>query len=317
MSREDEIIKWLLNGDVSIQYYVHKDLLSSDSMAQQKLQERIERGGWGAQLLSQRQGNGHWGRGFYVPKWTSTHYTLLDLRNIGLPRENEQARSSIKMIFNGAIGRDGGIDYSKHLKRQQSDVCIDGMVLNFASYFQQVTPQLLRIIDLLLSVQMKDGGWNCEHIHGATHSSLHTTVSVLEGLLEYKQTGVNYRKKEVEKAEKEGVEFILEHQLYKSHRTGDTIDKKMLMLSYPSRWRYDILRVLDYFQLAEIKYDDRMNSAIEVLFKKQRKDGKWPLQMKHPGRVHFDMEKAGQASRWNTLRALRVLRHYETSRTYS
>lgn len=317
MSREDEIIEWLLNGDVSIQYYVHKDLLSSDSVARQKLQERIEREGWGAQLLSQRQENGHWGRGFYVPKWTSTHYTLLDLRNIGLPRESEKARSSIKMIFNEAIGIDGGIDYSKHLKRQRSDVCIDGMVLNFASYFQQITPQLLKIIDLLLSVQMKDGGWNCEHIHGATHSSLHTTVSVLEGLLEYKQTGVDYRKKEVEKAEKEGIEFILQHQLYKSHRTGETIDKKMLMLSYPSRWRYDILRAFDYFQSAKIKYDDRMNSAIEVLFKKQRKDGKWPLQMKHPGQVHFDMERAGQASRWNTLRALRVLRHYEKSRAYS
>ncbi len=310
MSREDEIIEWLLNGDVSIQYYVHKDLLSSDLATQQKLQKRIERGGWGALLLSQRQENGHWGRGFYVPKWTSTHYTLLDLKNIGLPRENEKVRSSIKMIFNEAIGIDGGIDYSKHLKRQQSDVCIDGMVLNFASYFQQITPQLLRIVDLLLSVQMKDGGWNCEHIQGATHSSLHTTASVLEGLLEYRKAGVDYRRKEVEKAEEEGTEFILQHQLYKSHRTGETIDKKMLMLSYPSRWRYDILRAFDYFQSAKIKYDHRMNSAIEVLLKKQRKDGKWPLQMKHPGQVHFDMEKARQASRWNTLRALRVLRHY-------
>ena len=317
MNKEDRIIQWLLNGDVSIQYYVYKDLLNLDLGALQKLQKRIESEGWGAHLLSERQENGHWGRGFYQPKWTSTHYTLLTLKNIGLPRENEQARSSIKMIFNEAIGRDGGINYSKNLKRQESDVCIDGMVLNLASYFQQITPQLLKIIDLLLSVQMKDGGWNCEHIHGATHSSLHTTVSVLEGLLEYKQTGVDYRKKEVEKAEKEGTEFILEHQLYKSHRTGETIDKKMLMLSYPSRWRYDILRAFDYFQSAKIKYDDRMNSAIGVLLKKQRNDGKWPLQMKHPGQVYFNMEQVGQASRWNTLRALRVLRYYGISNSYA
>ncbi len=176
MGKEDRIIDWLLDGEASIQYYVHRDLLSSDLTTQQKLQKRIEREGWGAQLLSKRQENGHWGRGFYQPKWTSTHYTLLDLKNIGLPRENEKARSSIRMIFNEAIGRDGGINYSKTLKRRKSDVCINGMVLNFASYFQQIIPRLLRITDLLLSVQMKDGGWNCEYIHGATHSSLHTTV---------------------------------------------------------------------------------------------------------------------------------------------
>ena len=114
---------------------------------------------------------------------------------------------------------------------------------------------------------------------------------------------------EIEEAEAQGIEFILKHKLFQSHQTGKIIDNKMLMLSYPSRWRYDILRALDYFQTAKIKYDRRMNAAIEILIKKRRKDGKWPLQMKHPGRVHFDMEAAGRPSRWNTLRSLRVLHH--------
>lgn len=317
MSKEAQIIEWLLNGDVSIQYHIYKDLLNSDISIQQNLQKRIEKEGWGAQFLSERQESGHWGRGFYQPKWTSTHYTLLDLKNIGLPKENKKVKNSVNMVLNQPFGKDGGINYAKTKIVKYSDVCINGMILNFASYFNSKDSKLHSIIDYLLSVQMNDGGWNCEYIHGATHSSLHTTISVLEGFLEYRKARVGYRKEEIEEAENLGIEFILKHQFYKSHRTGETIDKKMLMLSYPSRWRYDILRALDYFQSDKIKYDDRMNSAIEVLLKKQRKDGKWPLQMKHPGQVHFDMERVGQASRWNTLRALRVLRYYGICHAYA
>jgi hypothetical protein len=85
----------------------------------------------------------------------------------------------------------------------------------------------------------------------------------------------------------------------------------MLMLSYPSRWKYDILRALDYFQFAGSNYDPRMQDALDILKKKRRKDHKWPVQAKHPGQTHFDMEKTGSPSRWNTLRALRVLKHFD------
>jgi len=315
MNKEEQLIEWLLNGDVSIQYQVHRDLLKSDLKIQEKLQRRIEKEGWGREFLSKQREDGHWGNGFYDPKWTSTHYTLLDLKNLGLPNDNEKVRSIIETLLKTKIFDDGGINYARTIK--VSDICINGMVLNFSSYFNVITPETYKIVDYLLFHQMKDGGWNCEHIHGATHSSLHTTISVLEGFHEYKKAGVDYRREEIEKAEREGIEFILKHQLFKSHRTGEIIDKKMLMLSYPSRWRYDILRALDYFQSANIKYDDRMNSAIEVLLKKQRNDGKWPLQMKHPGQVHFDMERIGQASRWNTLRALRVLKCYGIRHAYA
>ena len=142
------------------------------------------------------------------------------------------------------------------------------------------------------------------------HSSLHTTLSVIEGILEYSLNGYKYRLKELQNAELQAREFILQHKLYQSHRTGDTIDKKMLLLSYPSRWRYDILRALDYFRYAGVEFDIRMQDAINILKKKQKTDKKWPLQAKHKGSVHFDMEKSGEVSRWNTLRALRVLNHF-------
>jgi hypothetical protein len=132
----------------------------------------------------------------------------------------------------------------------------------------------------------------------------------LEGIQEYKANGYAYRLDELEEAAARAREFILMHRLYLSDRTGEIINKRFLMLSYPSRWFYDILRALAYFQSAGVPYDPRMGPALDVLQKKRRKDGTWPVQAKHTGQVHFNMEKTGGSSRWNTLRALRVLEHF-------
>ncbi len=186
------------------------------------------------------------------------------------------------------------------------------MGLNYACYFGADEKELRSIVDFILSQQLEDGGFNCQlNRSGAVHSSLHTTISILEGILEYEDNGYKYRIKELKEVEQASREFILQHKFFRSHRTGAIIDKKMLMLSYPSRWKFDILRALDYFQFAGVKYDNRMDDAIQVLLKKRKKDGTWPVQAKHPGQTHFDMEETGSASRWNTLRALRVLKHFE------
>lgn len=302
----EKIINWLLEGDVSIQYQVHRDLLS---VHREDLRNRIASEGWGFKYLSFQKGNGHWGRKFYQPKWTSTHYTLLDLKNLGISPKNPKIRRTIIMLLEQEKGEDGGINPSGTIKN--SDVCLNGMVLNYSSYFRVNETELKSIVDFLISQQMKDGGFNCHsNRKGAVHSSLHTTLSVAEGIFEYLKNGYKYRISELQKAEQESREFILQHRLFKSDRTGEIINKKMLMLSYPSRWRYDILRALDYFKFAGVDYDNRIDNAIEVLLKKRRKDGKWPLQTKHPGQTHFDMEEVGKPSRWNTLRALRVLGHF-------
>ena len=158
---------------------------------------------------------------------------------------------------------------------------------------------------------MQDGGFNCDsNRKGTIHSSMHTTISVVEGILEYAKNGYRYRLKELQEAEDKSRTFLLQHRLFRSDRTGNIIDKKMLMLSYPSRWRYDILRAMDYLRLAGVEYDARMDDAIDVLLKKRRADGKWPVQARHPGQTHFIMEKTGKPSRCNTLRALRVLNYF-------
>jgi hypothetical protein len=304
---DNYIIEWLLDSDVSIQYQVYRDLLNIDKP---DLKKKISKEGWGDKFLSFRNTNGHWGLGFYQPKWISSHYTLMDLRHLEISSKTRKTKETIQKIINSDKGADGGINPSGTIK--QSDVCINGMFLNYASYFGTKEEDLKSIVDFIILQQLPDGGFNCQfNRQGARHSSLHSTLSVIEGIREYSKCGYQYRLEELEKIEKESQNFILVHKLYKSHRTGDIIDKKMLLLSYPSRWRYDILKALDYFQFAKVGLDNRMNDALDMLIKKQLADKKWPLQAKHAGKVHFDMENTGDSSRWNTLRVLRVLKHFD------
>ncbi len=305
--KNQQIIQWLLEGDVSIQYQTHRDLLGEDK---KDLQDRIATEGWGKRFLWKRKPNGHWGHKFYQPKWTSTHYTLIDLRNLCIWQDHPVIRETIEMILADEKAEDGGI--LPIGKPQLSDLCINGMFLNYASYFKMNEEGLHSVIDCILNQVMPDGGFNCEsNRHPTRHSSLHTTISVLEGISEYEIQGYSYRLSEIKQAKQSAVEFIMMHQLFLSDRTGEIINKDFLKLSYPSRWRYDILRALDYFWHSKTPWDDRMEPAVAVLQKKRNKGLTWNVQAKHPGQVHFDMEKAGKPSRWNTLRAMRVLNHFK------
>ncbi|MBT8219531.1 MAG: hypothetical protein KJP00_06895 [Bacteroidia bacterium] len=303
----DEIIKWLLSGDVSIQYQVHRDLLATD---REDLRQRIAKGGWGKKFLSLRNPNGHWGQKFYQPKWISTHYTLLDLRNLCLPQDNHICTETLTIVVDNEKSQIGCI--LPIGKEQKCDICVNGMFLNYAAYFKVDEDQLKSIVDFILDGVMTDGGFNCQYNRsGAVHSSLHSTLSVLEGITEYEKNGYQYRLDELHQAKASSIEFILLHRLFLSDRTGNIINKDFLKLTFPGRWRYDILRALDFFQYSGIQWDERMQPAIDVLLKKRKKDGTWNMQASHAGQVHFDMEKAGKPSRWNTLRALRIFKHFD------
>ncbi len=250
------------------------------------------------------------GLSFYQPKWTSTHYTLLDLKNSQIDPHHAAIQESIKLIFLYEKGADGGINPSGSVTK--SDLCINGMALNYASYFGLAEKKMKTVVDCILSGQMPDGGFNCQwNRKGAKHSSLHTSISVAEGIDEYKRNGYRYRLNELLSAEQDTREFMLTHKLFRSDKTGEIIKPAFIKLHYPCRWYYDILRALEYFAQAKAPYDKRMEEALAIIKSKRNSDGQWKVAAHHPGRTHFTMEKAGQPSRWNTLRALRVLKHFK------
>jgi hypothetical protein len=231
---------------------------------------------------------------------------MLTLRLLGLPTNNPQAKQACKLLFDEGFYTDGGINLFSRAVWKQSETCVTGMVLALLAYFRYPDERLHDIALYLVNQQMSDGGWNCEAYKGATHSSFHTTISVLEGLYEY-ECLFPEKKKRIGQVRTRGHEFLNAHRLYKSHRTGAVFDSKMTTMPFPPRWRYDFIRALDYFRVCDAPRDERMSDAIELLKSKQKKDGRWFMNSGMSGRKFFDLEKAGQPSRWNTLRATRVL----------
>ncbi|PKN91742.1 MAG: hypothetical protein CVU44_17665 [Chloroflexi bacterium HGW-Chloroflexi-6] len=309
METTSETIRWLLQGDPAIRWQVLRDLCDAPAEIYVTERAHVANQGWGAQLLARQDADAHWGGGIYSPKWKSTTYTLLVLRQLGLPPENPQALRGCEKFFFRGLEKDGGINFWKSF--QHSETCINGMLLALLSYFRFPDERIHSVAAFLLREQMPDGGWNCERIKGATHASFHTTISVLEGLDEY---GARYPENlsAVIEARAKAHEFLLQHRLYQSHRTGEPADYQMTLMHFPPRWRYDFLRGLDYFQRINAPKDERMKDAIELLPAKQNADGTWPLNAPWPGLVYFHMEETGKPSRWNTLRALRVLKWWHS-----
>ncbi|MGH9966372.1 MAG: hypothetical protein ACREBG_00855, partial [Pyrinomonadaceae bacterium] len=297
----------------AIRWQALQDLVGAAERAVEHERRKVARDGWGARLLAKQNAEGKWAGGLssegglYSPKWISTTYTMLMLRDFGLPATNRQARKACALLLDGGLQKDGGINYGW---RGRSETCITGMVVSILSHFKHDDERLDTIADHLLEQQMTDGGWNCQRPYGATHASLNTTISVLEGLRLY-ELHRGRKVREVRAAQRRGREFLLVHRLFRSHRTGEIIKPVFTRFSFPPRWHYDILRALDYFQAVNAPRDPRLAEAIDIVRSSQRKDGRWALQHSYKGKTYFELERLGAPSRWNTLRALRVLRWWD------
>ncbi len=313
----DAPIQWLLEGDPAIRWQTLRDLVGASDRTVERDRNRIARDGWGARLLARQDAEGRWAAGLssedglYSPKWISTTYTMLLLRDLGLPAGNRQARNACTLLLDRGLQRDGGINYGW---RGRSETCITGMVLSILSHFRYDDARLDILADHLLREQMSDGGWNCRRDLGATHASMHTTISVLEGLrLLELHRGRDVRS--LRTAQRRGREFLLIHRLFRSHRTGKIIKSEFARLAFPPRWHYDILRALDYFQAVGAPRDARLSEAIEIIRNRRRQDGRWALEHTYKGKTYFQLERVGAPSRWNTLRALRVLKWWDRDGT--
>ena len=305
-------ISWLLQGDPAIRYQVLRDLIKASTAEIHAERQRILREGWGRKLLDCQDDNGTWSQSLYSPKWTSTFYTLLLLKRFGAYPAPQTQKACEILLDHGFYENDGGINYWKTWK--QGECCVTGMLLSVLCHFHYDDHRIHRMVDYLLKERMPDYGWNCERYKGARHSSFHTTISVLEGLWEYEKAFPNSPViPAVQQHQDKGIEFLLQHHIYKSNTSWKPVDPKMTQLSFPPRWRFDILRCLDYFQDRKIATDPRMSDAIELLLAKQTPGGCWKLERKHPAKVFFEMERVGKESRWNTLRALRVLQWRENA----
>lgn len=295
------VIDWLLDSDPAIRWQVMRDLTGESAEVVAAERSRVAIEGWGARFLDLQGADGQWGGGAYVfPGWVSTTDVLLQLRDLGLDPTSERTSKAIELVReNSTWGSE--FDDSPFFEGEV-EPCINGRVLAIGAYFGEASDQL---VERLLNDQLEDGGWNCEAPR-SQRSSFHSTICVLEGLLEYEMA--KGAASGVTRARLRGQEYLLERILFRSLSTGAVIDPDWMQFSFPTRWHYDVLWGLDYMRRAGVEPDQRITEAIELVERKRDESGRWRLENPHAGKTHFDMEEdAGKPSRWITLRALRVL----------
>jgi hypothetical protein len=305
------VIHWLLDSDPSIRWQALRDL--TDTSKEQVVAERarVATEGWGAELLARQAADGFWGAGTSNPEWVTLQALLL-LRDMGLDPVSEQAQRMVERVcdtvtWQGVLPQDAAW-HGKPLFEGEVEPCINGRVVMAGAYFGQ---DVQGIVARLLGEQMADGGWNCEQERGSTRGSFHTTICVLEGLLEYERaTGASAA---VTAACKHGQAYLLERRLFRRRSTGAVIDPAWTRFSFPTGYHYDVLRGLDYLRSAGVRPDARMAEAIELVVSRRDAAGRWPLENMHADQLDAEPgTEEGQPSRWNTLRALRVLDWYAT-----
>jgi hypothetical protein len=295
---------WLLEGDPAIRWQVLRDIAAAPAHIVAAERARVATEGWGARLLAEQRPDGQWGDGDATPFWWSNLYTLVFLRDLGVEPESAPVRAAVDRVRDHVSW--GPWFGDSPFFEGEVEPCINGGTLALGSYFGRPTASLAR---RLVGEQLDDGGWNCEAPKSA-RSSFHTTICVLEGLLEYERAvGPT---PETTAARRRGEEYLLERALFRRKSTGEVASPAFLELAFPPRYHYDVLRALDYFRSAGGQPDARIGDAVRVIDQKRQADGRWLLDRAHDEALAVSSgDSVGEPSRWNTLRALRVLRWYK------
>jgi hypothetical protein len=309
------VVDWLLDSDPSVRWQVMRDLTGAPAADVALERARVATEGAGARLLALQAEDGRWGGAAWNRGWDSAMHVLMLLRDMGLDPASDQARRAVGLVRDRVTWQGCGPRECDGNGFFEGEVepCINAQVGAVGAYFGQ---DARGIVDRLLGEQLPDGGWNCEAANGSTRSSFNTTICVLEALLEHERavggsptlTGARDR----------GQEYLLERRLFRRRSTGEVIERDRkgggawTRFAFPTWWHYDVLRGLEYLRGAGVAPDQRVAEAIELVASKRDGEGRWPLETRYPGVMPVETDEGeGRPSRWNTLRALRVLRWYE------
>lgn len=301
----NELIQWLMQGDKSIQYQVMRDLLETSEEELQEFQASLTEEGYIHDYLSMRDNEtGMWGGGMYSPKWISTHYTLLELKNLCISPSNQAYGESAELLMESMWYNKGQVR-----KNRYQDLCVCGMIGSIVCYAKSQNPKLYELVDYVLDHVQEDGGFNCSWPR-SHKSSIHTTLTMLIFINDYIKNGYSYRLNEIQQCIGPAREWLLERELFLRQSDGTYVLKNITDTPYPNRYKYDILKALDYFAESKASYDPRMQKALDIIVSKQLKTGAWPQSGNYTGKTFFDMKRDALGSRINTLRVLRVLKAF-------
>lgn len=313
-----DVLQWLLSQDVSIKWQAMRDIEGAPEAEYDIERAKVETEGWGKDIISHQDADGQWAGGSFLPSdvtqeefrtaqpWCSTAFVLSELRLMGVKTDSEWARRTTQLVGENCRWDEAGQRYWDG----ETEECINGRTVSDGAYFGA---DVSGIVKRLLGQLQVDGGWNCERANGDKKSSFDTTISVLEGLLDFEKC--HGPSADLQAARKSGEEYLLERKLFRRKTDGEVVKEAYTKLVFPWRWRYNVLRGLDYFrQVSEYtgeKPDPRLGEAIQLVRNKRQGDGKWLLDDDFKGRRWIEQVEVGQPSPWVTLIALRVLKWWD------
>jgi hypothetical protein len=318
LKTESPVIQWLLDSGPSIRWQVMRDLLGSTPEEVAAERALVATEGAGARLLSLQAADGRWGGAAWNRGWNSTMHVLMLLHDLGLNPASDQARRATDLVRDRVTWKGCGPQECDGNAFFDGEVepCINGQVAAVGAYFGQ---DVRGLVTQLLAEQLTDGGWNCEAANGSKRSSFNTTICVLEALLAFERASGGSQ--EITEARLRGQEYLLDRRLFRRLSTGEVIERDRkggsawTRFAFPTWWHYDVLRGLEYLRSAGVPYDERMAEAIELVASKRDSNGLWPLEIRYPGLMPVEIDEGeGWPSRWNTLRALRVLTWFQPTR---
>jgi len=298
-----DTIKWLLDSDPAVRWQAMRDLADASPATIAAERARIPHEGIGAKILAGQGADGTWHR-LGAPDWLPTLFTMQLLRATGVDRADPAVELAVTRL-------EAGFRWDKEFGAKpffegEVEPCINGGTLALGAYFGRPAESLAR---RLVSEQLEDGGWNCE-APKSKRSSFHTTICVLEGLIEYERALGSAP--EITEARRRGEEYLLKRALFRRYSTGEVANSEFLQFAFPPRYHYDVLRALDYLRDADLQNrihaDARIGDAVHLVESKRQADGRWLLDHVYDEALALPFsESASEPSRWNTLRALRVL----------
>jgi hypothetical protein len=306
-----------------MRWQVERDLLAAPAEVWGATRQRVATEGFGARLLALQDADGQWAGGAYFPHdfdfhgpeaaegagqpWTATTWSLNALREWGL--DASVLSGTADLLAENSRWEYDDLPYWGG----EVDCCINAYTLANGAW---LGADVAGLADWFTEHRLADGGWNCEWVEGSVHSSFHSTLNSLKGLLSYE--GMRGGSDALRAARHAGEEYLLERRLMRRLSTGELVGPWVTRFAYPFRWVYSALNAADYFRSAALhddaEPDPRLADAIECIREARQPDGTWLQQHRYPGRVWFEVDAPpGEPSKWLTFYALRVLTWWDAA----